>query len=243
MKILISVAACACLATQVVSHQLFSQIVSETRASPGHTRYKVVLTGTFGGSDRHVFILGAHVLNNDGVLVGSADTSRPDPFGPDDCFNGNDCFAANAFAWHDGKKIDLGTLAPGVNSETSWISANGLIAGNSQNGRVDPISKAWEMHGVLWKDRKLIDLGTLDGGTLSIASAVNSSGEVVGLSLNSIQDPHSIWGFYQTRAYRWKDGKMIDLGTLGGPDAQALRINERGQIAGNSYLSVEPSSA
>jgi probable HAF family extracellular repeat protein len=96
------------------------------------------------------------------------------------------------------------------------------------------------MHGVLWRDGKIIDLGTLDGGTLSVVSGVNSSEEVVGLSLNSTPDPYSIWGFYQTRAFRWKDGKMTDLGTLGGPDAQAVRINERGQIAGNSFLSLDP---
>ena len=139
--------------------------------------------------------------------------------------------------------IDLGTLPGGANSETNWITPNGLISGNSQNGLLDPITGGWVMHGVLWKHGKMIDLGTLEGGSLSVTSGVNSSGEVVGLSLNTIQDPYSMWGFYQTRAFRWKDGTMMDLGTLGGPDAMAIRINEKGQIAGNSYLSLTPSDA
>ena len=207
------------------------------------TRYKVVFTPTFGGTDSHIGILGAHVLNNAGTLIGSADTAQPDPYAPDGCFNDGDCLVAHAFSFRHGMITDLGSIPGGANSETSWISPNGLISGNSQNGMIDPVTGGWEMHGVLWKHGRLIDLGTLDGGTLSIASSVNSSGEVVGLSLNSTQDPFSMaFGFYQSRAYLWKDGVMQDLGTLGGPDAMAVRINESGQVIGNSYISFTPSA-
>ena len=43
---------------------------------------------------------------------------------------------------------------------------------------------------------------------------------------------------YQTRAFRWKDGRIEDLGTPGGTDAMALGINERGRIIG-TYTSID----
>ncbi len=136
----------------------------EVSAHPdkNQVRYKVVFTDTFGGPDGHIGILGAHVLNNSGTLVGSADTSMPDPYGPDGCFNNTDCFAPHAFEFEDGEMTDLGTLPAGGDSETSWISPNGLIAGNSRNGLFDPVTGGPQMHGVLWKHGRLIDLGTLD---------------------------------------------------------------------------------
>lgn len=206
-------------------------------------RYRVVSIPTFGGPNGHTGILGGHLLNNSGTLASWADTTQPDPFSPDGCFDGEDCFTAHAFSWQNGEITDLGVLPGGASSDTSWISPNGMISGESQNGFIDPLTGGWTLHGVLWKQGKMIDLGTLDGGGLSLSAAVNSSGEVVGLSLNAIQDPYSVFGFYQTRAYRWKNGVMQDLGTLGGPDALAVRINERGQIAGTSYLNFDPSPA
>jgi len=209
-----------------------------------HRHYKLQDLGTFGGPQSYVNIpiSYAQVLNNRGTVAGWADTATPDP-NPDFCFDA-DCLVAHAFRWRNGVKKDLGVLPGGASSQANWISANGLIAGISQNGEIDPLVPPFpEFRAVLWRKGEITDLGTLEGGYESIANAVNSHGRVVGFATNTIPDPDSMFGLgYQTRAFLWQDGVMQDLGTLGtGTDAVALLVNEGGQIAGISYTSSEPS--
>jgi probable HAF family extracellular repeat protein len=78
----------------------------------------------------------------------------------------------------------------------------------------------------------ITDLGTL--GPVyrdSSASAINESGQIVGGSGAASGKQH---------AFVWQDGKMSDLGTLGGRDSGAEAINDHGQIIGTS-LTPKPS--
>jgi len=207
--------------------------------------YQLIDVGTFGGPQSWTFNpewARAGFLNNQGAFAASADTSAVDPF----CYWSSDCYATDGFRWHDGATTNLGVLPGGIGSQVNWISANGLMAGISDNGQPDPLNPALpQVHGVLWDHGQMIDLGTLPGGADDLwAIAVNSRGEVAGQGFNTIPDPYSFNGYgYQSRAVYWNKGAMQDLGTLGtGTDAVALLINERGQVLGVSYVDSNPSA-
>jgi probable HAF family extracellular repeat protein len=221
-------------------------------SKPKHHHYKLIDMGTLGGPQSYVnagsgneFGNFASIVNNRGTMTGSADTSTQDPF-PGFCFN-DDCFVSHTFEWKIGVKTDLGALPGGASSASTWISANGLIAGFSQNGEIDPlIPGSPEVHAAIWRNGTITDLGTLpEGGFESIAAAVNSHGQAVGLAINTIPDPDSMVGIgFQTRAFLWQDKAMKDLGTLGtGTDAQAILISEKGQVVGWSYINSVPTNA
>jgi probable HAF family extracellular repeat protein len=223
------------------------QLAAQDKANSDHHdyhHYQVTDLGTLGGTNSFFDPPGyccVAVLNGRGAASASAETSTSDPF-INFCFAA-DCLTVHEVVWKDGVLTDLGALPGGASSAPQWISANGLIAGLSENGLTDPLVPGLpEFRAAFWQNGAITDLGTLGGGFEAIANAVNSRGQVVGMTTNTIPDPFSV-AFdgnigvpYQTRAFLWQNGEMQDLGTLGGPDAAATVVNERGQIAGNSYI-------
>ena len=71
----------------------------------------------------------------------------------------------------------------------------------------------------------LVNLGTL-GGTVSLAEAINGSGQVVGYS--TLAD-----GTY--RAFLYSNGRLYNIGTLGAAYGVGYGINASGQVVGSSY--------
>jgi probable HAF family extracellular repeat protein len=217
-----------------------------------HHRYKLVDLGTFGGptswfcNDPNSSGGACAIQTGRGTVVSGADTSfpnpnyqNPSPFMPPTSVPG-DPFIQHAFQWRGGTIQDLGVLPGGYSSWADAISANGLIAGLSENGAFDPLTGWPEVHAVLWKNNghRMVDLGTLEGGYETSANGVNSGGQVIGEALNTIPDSFFVFPV-QSRAFLWKSGTMQDLGTLGsGTDAFAFFVNESGQIAGASFTNT-----
>ena len=73
------------------------------------------------------------------------------------------------------------------------------------------------------------DLGTLPGVQASEAVAINESGQVIGTYRRTVKAAD---GTPYGRAFLWENGRMRDLGTLGGRQSQVVAINAKGQIVG-----------
>lgn len=125
----------------------------------------------------------------------------------------------------------------GTASAGNSINNRGWVAGTS-NLPGDTVTRA-----ALWRDGKIIDLGTLGGPNSAVLWPVTTdNGTVVGVaetpSANPLGEAFSCAAFFPTvtnhvcRGFAWRSGVMRALPTLGGPDSFATGANDRGQIVG-----------
>jgi probable HAF family extracellular repeat protein len=215
--------------------------------APPHQHYKLIDLGTLGGPHGYGSVNGDgfQLLNNSGVVGSFADTAIPDPNAPN-CAN-PDCFLSHAFRWKDGEMTDLGTLG-GNNSAAGSTNARGWMAGQSAISIIDPNFGVQEGRAALWRRNEILDLGTLPGGAESLSAYVNDSGQVVGFSDNGIPDPFAF--FFPTgtqiHPFIWEKGAMLDLGTLGGPEAvpgASCSGQPRNVVAGSSMTSGDANAS
>jgi probable HAF family extracellular repeat protein len=216
---------------------LYTQESSTIHAN--HSRYKVVDVGTFGGPDADVLVPppAAQILTNFGIFVGAAETKLPDLFAPN-CFK-TDCLVEEGLLHFAGSSIDIGSLKHGYSAIPTAVNDFGEAVGFAQNGKIDPLTGNPELKAALWKNGRVIDLGTL-GGNGASANAINDRGQIFGGALNTIPDGDSSFPFFipgatQAHAVLWEHGGIKDLGTLGGADSVVYQANESGQAMGISF--------
>jgi hypothetical protein len=152
---------------------------------------------------------------------------------------------------HHYKLIDMGTFG-GPNSNPAQdfsLNQRGVMVGWSATPNpTTPTSNPIVCGGVdgsvpfitvsfQWQDGILTDLGALPGGSnCSEPFQLNDRGEIVGTSENGLIDP--VTGVDETRAVRWEDGEIEDLGSFGGTQNAAQGINSHGQVSGWSLNTI-----
>ena len=156
----------------------------------------------------------AGAINNRGQIVGTAETTIPDPT----------CaftFLRNeAVIWENGRVQELPPLpgdaignAIANNDKGEVVGATGCVNGN--------------VHAVLWQNGTPINLGNLGSEAFNLAFAINNRGQIVGQSTLPDNTSH---------AFLWQDGVMNDLGSLPDlPISLANGINNNGQVVGISF--------
>lgn len=144
---------------------------------------------------------------------------------------------------------NLGTLGGVLGSSAHSINNNGWIAGVA-NLPGDTVE-----HAALWRNGVVTDLGTLGGDNSNVDFPVkNDVGLIVGFAQVSTVDPFgenfcvfsctpsggACNGSNQScRAFRWQNGVMGPLRTLGGNNSAATAANNRGLIVGIAENSTQ----
>lgn len=174
--------------------------------------------GTLGGPD--AFPAGNIALNEGGQVAGSSFTSSTPNSVADSC--GQNVPTEDPFLWENGKIFDLGGLGGTCGFPIS-LNNRGQIVGQSD------LAGDSTFHPFVWtRPGPMQDLGTL-GGDSGTTNWINDAGEIAGKADLAGPPPQN------HHATLWKNGAIIDLGTLPGDScSNAYEVNSRGQVVGTS---------
>ena len=189
--------------------------------------------GTLGGPNSSTFTNSS--VNERGEVVGAAETSALDPLGENFFLCGfNDGLLCLPFMWQDGAMRPLPTLG-GNNGVAFAINDRGGVVGTAENNTPDPTCVApqvLQFKPVIWEENRIQELPTVSGDPDGVAFAINDRGQAVGVSADCTLTPgHTLL---------WQDGKVTDMGTLGGLALAPSDINNEGQVVGTAFVPNGP---
>lgn len=121
--------------------------------------------------------------------------------------------------WVDRKPRVLGSFGGQFGTATD-INASGEVVGWSDTKK--GVAHAWR-----WSRGKLLRLPAPPARPHSNASSINDTGQIAGFASDTSDAPI-------TRAVLWEQGRVKEIGTLGGKFSFASSINNPGQAAGEA---------
>jgi probable HAF family extracellular repeat protein len=114
---------------------------------------------------------------------------------------------AHGVIWSGGSTVDLG-----ANTSAAAINDAGQVAGSGTQA-------------FLYQNGAITNLGTMPGGSWSLAEGLSGNGEVAGYG----DTASGIRGFV------WTSGAgMVELPTLGGGSSYGMAVNDAGEVVGSS---------
>ena len=205
---------------------------------------KKIPLGTLGGENSGV---NWPNHNNFGLIAGISETPRVNPLNEDwSC----QAFFPTApdtkhiclgFAWRDGTMKALSTLG-GFNGYASGTNDLGQIVGWAETASHDPTCSAFthfpnsfyqvlQFEPVVWNvNGRIRELPTVSGDPDGAATAINDTGDIVGISGTCDQ---AVGRFSAKHAVLWQNFRAIDIGSFGGISWNTPQaINNRGVVVG-----------
>ncbi len=194
--------------------------------------------GTLGGPNSGVEW---PVKNNQGVISGIAETATPNPLGESwSCsaffptVTGDICLG---FRWQNGVMTALPTLG-GYDGYAAGVNDRGQIVGWAETTVHDSTCvspQVLQFEPVVWgPNNQIRPLPTFAGDPDGAATAINSLGDVVGISGTC---DVAVGAFSAAHALLWQHGAPTNLGSLGGVAWNTpTAINNLGEVAGFSDL-------
>jgi probable HAF family extracellular repeat protein len=217
----------------------FSTLTDGTRHAALWKNGAITDLKTLGGPGSTVAWPG---INNTGMVVGISLTNDVDPLDEDwSCEAGGFIptttnLTCRGFWWENGVMHELPTLG-GTHGFATAVNNKGQIVGWAENLVHDPTCvgvQVLQFRAVLWEPKKGTkqELPPLPNDSASAATAINDSGQAVGISGRCDQ---AVGRFTALHSVLWDHGVPTEIPNLGGTTWHTpMDINGRGDVVGFS---------